>query len=126
MMTLDEVVELLRTDYGDNADGDTGIDRSTVETYVERTWVRPVEKSSTVYFEEIDVARIRLINHMKQEFMVDDEAMDIVLSLLDQLYGARERMRCLTRAIEQQPRRVQAEIFSLLTENDSGVEGDER
>ena len=107
MKTINEVLKLL----------DSVLDQTTLETYVERSWVRPIEKKKTLYFEEMDIARIRLIHQMQHDFSVNEDAMDIVLSLLDQLYGTRERMRQLTQAIERQPRRVQAEIFSLLVEN---------
>jgi chaperone modulatory protein CbpM len=68
------------------------VDRTTVETYVARAWVRPVPGTEGWQFEDIDVARIDLVTHLRQELAVNDEAVDIVLSLLDQLYDLRARI----------------------------------
>ncbi len=106
MRTLEEVLELL----------EFALDRQTLEEYIRRTWIRPVRKREVLYFEDIDIARIRLIWQLRHDLLVDEEAMDVVLPLLDQVYGLRRRIRALTEAIERQPREVQAEIFSLLTE----------
>jgi chaperone modulatory protein CbpM len=108
MKTLDEVLEAL----------EIVLTRETLENYISREWVRPVRKEKVCYFEEIDISRIQLIQQLRHDMHVGDEAMDVVLSLLDQMYGLRARMRRLTDAIERQPRRVQAEIFSLLTEEE--------
>lgn len=108
MKTFDEVLEAL----------EIVVTRDTLENYIAREWVRPVRKEKVYYFEEIDLARIQLIQQLRHDMQVGDEAMDVVLSLLDQMYGLRRHMRRLTDAIERQPRRVQAKIFSLLTEEE--------
>lgn len=106
MKTFDEVLEALSIFLG----------RETLEDFIARAWVRPIRKEETYYFEEIDIARIQLIQQLRHDMQVGDEAMDVVLSLLDQIYALRSRMRKLTDAIERQPRRVQAEIFSLIAD----------
>ena len=68
------------------------VDRTTVETYVARAWVRPMPGSEGWQFEEIDIARIDLVTHLRQDMAVNDEAVDLVLSLLDQLYDLRSRI----------------------------------
>lgn len=104
MKTLDEVLELL----------EARIDRPTLEEFIERQWVRPRRKQSVWYFEEIDIARLELICHLTQDIEVNDEGMDVALSLLDQLYGLRAHMRKLTHAIAQQPPEVQADITVII------------
>ncbi len=106
MKTFDEVLEAL----------DLVLGRDTLEDYINRAWVRPIRERETWYFEEIDIARIQLIQQLRHDMQVGDDAVDVVLSLLDQIYALRSRMRKLTGAIERQPRNVQAEIFSLLAE----------
>jgi chaperone modulatory protein CbpM len=68
------------------------VDRTTVETYVTRAWVRPMPGTEGWQFEDIDIARIDLVTHLRQEMAVNDEAIDLVLSLLDQLYDLRSRI----------------------------------
>jgi len=104
MKTLEEVVEML----------DARIDRTMLEAYIERHWVRPHRKRKIWYFEEIDIARLQLICHLTQDIEVNNEGMDVVLSLLDQLYGLRARMQHLTHAITRQPPEVQAEIINII------------
>jgi chaperone modulatory protein CbpM len=108
MITIVEVLQRL---------GDAP-DRMTLEEYIARTWVRPIKEREVWYFEEIDIARIQLVHHLRQDMMVNDEAMDVVLHLLDQLYGLREQMRKFQYAVERQPRHIQTELYSLLKEMD--------
>ena len=100
MKTIEEVFEIVQA----------RIDRPTLEEYIARQWLRPISSNSGWDFEEIDIARLQLVCHLTQDIEVNDEGMDVVLSLLDQLYGLRTHMHKLTRAIAEQPREVQADI----------------
>lgn len=97
-------------------------DRMTLENYIAHAWVRPIERGKEWYFEEIDVARIKLVHNLRQDMLVSEEDMDVVLSLLDQLYGLRERMRRLESAIKRQPRDIQAGLYAMLKEMNGGLE----
>jgi chaperone modulatory protein CbpM len=79
--------------------------------------VHPNRKRKVWYFEEIDIARLQLICHLTQDIEVNDEGMDIVLSLLDQLYGTRAHVQKLTHAIAQQPQQVQTDILMIIKES---------
>jgi chaperone modulatory protein CbpM len=92
------------------------LDQMTLEEYIGRTWVRPIKKHQSWYFEEIDISRIRLVHHLRQDIMVNDDAMDVVLHLLDQVYGLREQMRKIKYTLDSQPQHIQIEISSLLKE----------
>ena len=108
MRTIQEIIAL----------AEVMIEKPTLEEWIAQGWIRPVKKKRTYYFEDIDVARIQLIYELQHRMMIEREAMPIILSLLDQLYGTRARVNKLVAAIEQQPRRVQADIFSLLRGDD--------
>jgi len=101
-MTMEELLEHLGGNF----------DRVTLEEYITHAWVRPAGKR----FEDIDVARARLVHQLRHDMKIGDDAMDIVLHLLDQLYGMHERMRILKHAIRRQPRSVQAELWEFLIE----------
>ena len=58
-------------------------------------YVRPDATSDTLIFQEIDVERVRLILDLRDDLAVNEEALPLVLSLLDQLYDARRRLRRL-------------------------------
>jgi len=61
-------------------------------------------------FHEVDVARVELILDIRRDFAIDDEAMELVLGLLDQVYGLRRQMRRLCEAVAAQPEEVQDAI----------------
>ena len=65
---------------------------------------------STWVFHEVDVARVELILDIRRDFAIDDEAMGLVLGLLDQVYGLRRQMRRLCDAVATQPQDVQDAI----------------
>ncbi len=50
---------------------------------------------------DFDVERIRLILELRDDMQVNEEALPVVLSLLDQLYAMRRRMRRLRAAMDQ-------------------------
>ena len=104
MKNLEDVLQIL----------ESRIDRTTLEHYIEREWLRPVKQESGWHFQEIDIARIELVWHLTQEIKVNDEGMDVVLSLLDQLYGLRAHMQQVTHAITSQSAEVQAEIKRII------------
>jgi len=91
-----------------------GLERGELVRWVENRWVLPEEPSGKTVerwvFHEVDVARVELILDIRREFAVDDEAMALVLGLLDQVYSLRRQMRRLCDALEQQPPEVRDAI----------------
>jgi chaperone modulatory protein CbpM len=83
-------------------------------SWVERGWVRPEGTEPDFVFEEIDVARVRLIRDFRRTMAVSEETMPLVLSLLDQVYTLRGQMRAIARAVEGQPEPVRAAILAAL------------
>ena len=91
-----------------------GLERRELLRWVEERWVLPEQRAETWVFHEVDVARIELIIDIRRDFAVDDEAMPLVLSLLDQVYSLRRQMRRLVDAVAAQPEDVQAAIRQAL------------
>ncbi|WP_431281831.1 chaperone modulator CbpM [Humitalea sp. 24SJ18S-53] len=46
-------------------------------------------------FQEIDVERVRLILELRDDLAVNEDALPVVLSLLDQVYALRRRLKRL-------------------------------
>jgi chaperone modulatory protein CbpM len=86
------------------------LERRELIRWVEERWVLPERHAETWVFHEVDVARIELIIEIRRDFAVDDEAMPLVLSLLDQVYALRRQMRRLCGAVAAQPEDIQAAI----------------
>ena len=94
------------------------VEKPVIEEWIDAGWLKPITENNIHYFEEIDIARIQLIYELYYHIMVEPDTMPLVLSLLDQLYGTRARLKQLVSAVEKQPDDVKLDIFSLLeTEN---------
>src|SRR5690349_3076200 len=81
-------------------------------TWVERGWVVPDAADNGPQFHEIDVARVRLIHDLRRCMEVGEEAMPLVLSLLDQVYELRSQLNHVLRAVAAQPDEVQQAILA--------------
>jgi chaperone modulatory protein CbpM len=69
-----------------------GLQRSDLERWISNDWVRPDGDQGRYLFHEIDIARVRLIHELRDDLHVNEEALPVVLSLLDQLYALRRRL----------------------------------
>ena len=85
MITVASVVQRVR-----------GVDERTLELWVAQEWVRPRRQGGAFLFEEIDVARVRLIVELRDELEVGESAIPVVLSLLDQLHALRAELGART------------------------------
>ena len=88
-----------------------GLDRAEVEHWIAEDWIRPVGREGTWLFREIDVARLRLIRELRSDLGLQEEALPVVLRLMDQLYDERRRLRFLRDALE---RTVPADVRALV------------
>jgi chaperone modulatory protein CbpM len=93
----------------------TGLERRELVRWIENRWVLPERHGETWIFREVDVARVELIFEIRHEFALDDEAVPLVLGLLDQVYGLRRQLRRLCTALETQPAEVQQAIKRAMT-----------
>ncbi len=79
--------------------GIEGLEQAALERWIAEAWVRPDRDEQGYVFRPIDVVRVRLIVELHQTMALDDEALGMVLSLLDQLYEARRQLRQVQEAI---------------------------
>jgi chaperone modulatory protein CbpM len=91
-----------------------GLERRELTRWMENRWVLPEQHAETWVFHEVDVARVELILGIRRDFAIDDEAMGLVLGLLDQVYAMRRQMRRLCDAVAGQPQDVQDAIRRVL------------
>jgi chaperone modulatory protein CbpM len=71
----------------------TGLDRARLEAWIEAGWICPTTPSEHVHLSEVDLARAQLICDLQDDLGVNDEGVDVILDLLDQLYGLRQAVR---------------------------------
>jgi chaperone modulatory protein CbpM len=80
-----------------------------------RAWVAaeclvPAEREGHLAFAEIDVARLRLLADLADDFDLDADAAAVVLSLVDQIHGLRRQLRRLGEAVAAEPPETRARI----------------
>jgi chaperone modulatory protein CbpM len=84
--------------------------------WIARGWVQPEGASDAEWvFSDIDVARVRLIFELRIRMAVDEDALPLVLSLLDQIYGLRGTVQAMLRALDSQPPTVRAAVLGAVT-----------
>ncbi len=77
-------------------------------------WIVPARQEGEMRFDETDAARLRLIHELRRDLGLDDEALPVVLSLIDQLHEIRFRFDCLAKAIAEEPEDVRERLLSKL------------
>jgi chaperone modulatory protein CbpM len=99
----------------------SGLERQDLERWIVNKWVLPDRQSGMFVFHEIDVARVKLIRQLREDMEVNEEALPVVLSLLDQLYEMRRRFQALGDAIaETAPEDIQRAVAARLAKRTSG------
>ncbi len=96
------------------------LERAELVRWVENRWVLPDIAGDHFVFHEVDIARVELILQFRREFAVGDDAMEVVLGLLDQVYGLRRQLSRLCDAVATQPPKTQAAIRRALPRAGSG------
>lgn len=87
----------------------SGLRETDLLAWVERGWVRP---ESGEIFHAIDVARVRLIRDLLFRMDLAEDAIPLILSLLDQVYELRGSLRVVIQAVEAQPEPVRDAILA--------------
>lgn len=78
--------------------------------WVRQGWVLPTAGKGGPFYDETDLARIRLVCQLTGEMNLNDDAVPVVLSLMDQLYGMRREFKALAQAVAEQPTEVRVRL----------------
>ena len=101
----------------------SGLDRIELLRWVENRWVLPERRGGSWVFDELDIARVELILEIRREWALDDEAMPLVLGLLDQVYELGRQLRRLCEAVAAQPAEIRDAIERALARGRGRREG---
>jgi chaperone modulatory protein CbpM len=93
------------------------VDRTELSAWIEHGWVLPSRQGDACYYTELDVARVRLIAEMRHDLSLDEDAIDVVLPLLDQVYDLRGRLRAVLDALGGESEPVRQRIRARLCPN---------
>jgi len=81
----------------------TRLTRNRLVRFVEVDLVRPQRDDNGIVYRRIDIARIELLCDLSDDLDLDEAALGIVISLIDQLHAARHDLAFMTRAIDALP-----------------------
>lgn len=94
------------------------IGASELTAWIEQHWVLPVEVDGALVFDDTDVARVKLIAELRNDLGVNEDAIPVVLRLLDQVYGLRRALADLNEAIHALPQSAQDQLRAYLNDID--------
>lgn len=87
-----------------------GLTLRDLRAWVREGWVRPAKGDAGPVFDEVDLARIRLLRDLRRDMALATDAFPVVLTLIDHLHRTRRDLRCLTEALEDQPEHVRRSV----------------
>lgn len=90
------------------------VTRVELTAWISEAWVTPQQEGDAYVFDEADLARVELIRDLRLEMAVNDDALPVVLSLLDQLYAARRVLGRLDDVLRELPAGVREQIRAKL------------
>ena len=90
--------------------------------WVREGWVRPALGAGGPVFDDLDVARVRLLCDLKKDMSLPGEALPVVLTLIDRLYQTRRDLAALADAVARQPAEVRQGVVALVQQG-HGADG---
>lgn len=88
----------------------TRLTRNRLVRFVEVDLVRPQRADSGTVYRRIDIARIELLCDLSDDLDLDEAALGIVISLIDQLHAARQDLTIMASAIDALPPDIRERI----------------
>ena len=85
-----------------------------VERWVARGVLRPRSEADAWVFEQVDVARARLLAELADDIGLDDDTVEVVVGLVDQVHTLRGQLGLLAQAIAEQPPATREAIAAVL------------
>lgn len=102
-MKLDEQSVVSRID---------GASIKELRVWVRAGWVRPAQGENGHVFDDVDIARVRLLCELRKDMKLAKDTIAIILPLLDQLHQTRRELRALTEVLGQEPAAVRNRVIA--------------
>ncbi len=87
-----------------------GLTVARLRAFVAADCVVPVEQEGRLGFRDADLARLRLIEELVDDFDLDADSAALVVSLVDQIHGLRRELRRLGEAVAAETPEVRTRI----------------
>lgn len=79
--------------------------------WVREGWVRPAHSENGPVFDELDIARLRLLCDLRKDLSLPLDALPVVLDLIDHLHRTRRELRALADAVADQPENIRRSVL---------------
>ncbi len=94
--------------------------RRQLVSFIEAEIVVPLQSETGPVFRQMDVARVELLCELSEQYDLQNDALGMVISLVDQLHGVRAELRAVLEAVEQEETKVRSRIGEILFQARSG------
>ncbi|MCZ4354563.1 chaperone modulator CbpM [Planktotalea arctica] len=81
----------------------TRLTRVQLVRFIEGDFIKPQRHTDGYVFRPIDIARLELLCDLSQDLDLDETALGIVISLIDQLHAARQDLAAIAQVIDALP-----------------------
>lgn len=92
----------------------SGLTRDRLVGFIAAEVVIPLRTEAGPVFRSIDIARLRLLCELADDLDLDEAALDVVMSLLDQLHDARFALQAMALALADESEVVRARVGAAL------------
>lgn len=92
------------------------LEAAELDLWIEERWVQPEPHDIDVWiFHDIDIARVRLIYDLRRDLDTPEETLPVLLSLLDQVYDLRRKLKSVAAALDDAPPELRERITTILS-----------
>lgn len=92
------------------------LNREQLDRYIRAGVVVPVQSETGPLFRELDLARLHLVVDLTEGYHLDEDALGLVMSLVDQLHGLRGDMRAMLDAVAREPTETRLRLKAAIRE----------
>lgn len=82
-----------------------------LRVWIREGWVRPAYGEGGPVFDDIDIARLRLLCDLRKDMALPNDVMPTVLTLIDHLHRTRRDLRRLTEALDAQSPEIRRAVI---------------
>ncbi len=92
----------------------TRLTRRQLVSFVKARIVTPLQTKNGIAYRQVDIARIELLCELSEDFELNEDALAVIISLIDQLHDARAELRAVLGVLENQPQELRHNVGQAL------------
>jgi len=98
----------------------TRLTPARLDRFIRAEIVIPVQTETGQSYRDIDLARLELLCELSDDFDLDEDALSVIISLVDQLHSARSDLRRVLAAVQDETGDVRQRIAQALVPPQAG------